>query len=176
MTNKFEIYAIDIDGLCYIGSTNGIKRRLKDHRCRCFRPKSRHYNCKFYTYIRSKYAEEEAYKKINSGHKTICIVDTKEEARELEQEYIEIMGTLNGRMEINNISNAERCRNHRRNNLEEARNREAIYRQSARGKNIKAAYRAKNAKRRTEIVECPKCGHTSTRQHISDHRRKGYCV
>jgi predicted GIY-YIG superfamily endonuclease len=175
MSKKFKVYAIDIDGQAYVGSTNDMKRRLKDHRCRCFRPNSKHYNCKFYNYIRNKYTKEEAYEKINKGHKILCIVDTKEEAIEMEQEYISTIGILNGRMEINTIINSERCKNYRNKNLEESRNREAAYRQSEKGKANRKAYREKNKERQKERVVCEKCGHESTRKHISDHRRKGLC-
>ena len=176
MPKKFHVYAIDIDGQAYVGSTNDMKRRLKDHRVRCFQPNAKHYNCKFYNYIRNKYNREEAYKKINNGHKTLCIVDTKEEARLLEQEYITTIGTLNGRMEINNITNSERCKKNRKKNYEAYRNREIVYNQSEEGKKIRDEYRAKNRNRMKELVTCEKCGHESTRHHISDHRRKGLCV
>jgi predicted GIY-YIG superfamily endonuclease len=176
MPKKFHVYAIDIDGQAYVGSTNDMKRRLKDHRTRCFRPNAKHYNCKFYTYIRNKYNKEEAYEKINNGHKILCIVGTKEEARLLEQEYITTIGTLNGRMEINNITNSERCKKNRKKNYEAYRNREIVYNQSEEGKKIRDEYRAKNRNRMKERVTCEKCGHESTRHHISDHRRKGLCI
>ena len=176
MPKKFHVYAIDIDGQAYVGSTNDTKRRLKDHRVRCFQPNAKHYNCKFYNYIRNKYNREEAYKKINNGHKTLCIVDTKEEARILEQEYIITIGTLNGRMEINTLTNSERCKINRKKNLEAYRNREFAYNQSEEGKKIRAEYRVKNAEKAKEKVTCEKCGHKSSRKHISDHRRKGLCV
>lgn len=171
---KFNIYAIDIDGLVYVGSTNDMKRRLKDHRTRCFNPKSKHYTCKMYTYIRSKYTREEAYVKINNGHAVLYTVDNKEEARIAEQEYITTMGTLNGRMEINNISNAERCKLNRKKIYKEARNREKAYNESDIGKKKRAEYRANNKERSTEKVTC-ECGINSTRKHISDHRRAGKC-
>lgn len=68
-------------------------------------------------------------KKLIKDIKYSCIVDTKEEAREMEQEYISTIGSLNGRMEINTIINSERCKNYRQKNLEERRNAEAAYRQ-----------------------------------------------
>jgi predicted GIY-YIG superfamily endonuclease len=176
MPKKFHVYAIDIDGQAYVGSTNDTKRRLKDHRVRCFQPNAKHYNCKFYNYIRNKYNREEAYKKINNGHKILCIVDTKEEARLLEQEYITTIGTLNGRMEINNITNPERCKINRKKNYEAYRNREIAYNQSEEGKKKRDEYRIKNRERQKEPVTCEKCGHESTRHHISDHRREGLCV
>ena len=176
MPKKFKIYAIEIDDEIYIGCTNDIKRRIKEHRMRCFNEKSKHYTSKFFTYIRSKYNKEEAYEKINKGHKIICEVDTKEEARELEQEYIHMIATLNGRSEINNISNTDRCKLYRQNNLEERRNVEAAYRNSKKGKELRRLWREKNKERQKEKVTCEKCGHISTRKHISDHRRNGLCV
>ena len=56
---RFHIYAINIDGQIYVGSTNNTKRRLKDHRTRCFNPNAKHYPCKFYKYIRDKYNRTE---------------------------------------------------------------------------------------------------------------------
>jgi len=176
MPKKFHVYAIDIDGQAYVGSTNDMKRRLKDHRVRCFQPNSKHYNCKFYTYIRNKYNREKAYEKINNGHTVLCTVDTKEEARQLEQEYINTMGTLNGRMEINNITNSERCKINRKKNHEARRNAEIAYNQSEEGKAKRKKWREENKERQKERVTCEKCGHESTRKHISDHRRKGWCV
>ncbi len=176
MPKKFHVYAINIDGQAYVGSTNDMNRRLKDHRTRCFRPTSRHYPCKFYKYIRNKYSREEAYEKINNGHTILCTVDTKEEARQLEQEYINTMGTLNGKMEINNISNAERCKLNRKNNYEAARNREAAYEKTEEAITKRKKWREENKERQKEHVTCEKCGHESTRKHISDHRRKGLCV
>ena len=58
---RFHIYAINIDGQVYVGSTNNTKRRLKDHRTRCFNPNAKHYPCKFYKYIRDKYNREIIY-------------------------------------------------------------------------------------------------------------------
>jgi len=176
MPKKFHVYAIDIDGQAYVGSTNDMKRRLKDHRTRCFNPNSKHYPCKFYNYIRNKYNREEAYKKINNGHKTLCTVDTKEAARQLEQDYINAMGTMNSIPAKNDMSNADKCKLYRKNNTEHVKNREAAYNQSEEGKKIRAEYRVKNAEKAKEKVTCEKCGHKSSRKHISDHRRKGLCV
>uniref|UniRef100_A0A6C0JC86 GIY-YIG domain-containing protein n=1 Tax=viral metagenome TaxID=1070528 RepID=A0A6C0JC86_9ZZZZ len=173
---KFHVYAINIDGLVYVGATNDMKRRLKDHRTRCFNPNAKHYPCKFYTYIRDKYNREEAYEKINNGHVILCTVDNKEEARIAEQEYINTMGTLNGKMEINNISNTDRCKLYRAKNHEARRNAEIAYDQSKEGKKKRAEYRINNAEKAKERVTCEKCGHESTRKHISDHKRKGLCI
>lgn len=171
----YFVYAIEIDGQAYVGSSNNIKRRIKEHRMRCFNPNSRHYNCKFYTYIRNKYTKEEAYEKINKGHKILEEVSTKEEAREIEQIFIESIGTFNSIPAKNDASNAQKCKNYRNKNLEERRNAEAAYDQSEKGKANRKAYREKNKERQKERVVCEKCGHESTRKHISVHRRKGLC-
>ena len=87
-----------------------------------------------------------------------------------------MIATLNGKSEINNISNTDRCKLYRQNNLEERRNVEAAYDKSKKGKEIRRLWREKNKERQKEKVTCEKCGHISTRKHISDHRRKGLCV
>ena len=173
---RFHVYAINIDGQVYVGSTNNTKRRLKDHRTRCFNPNARHYPCKFYKYIRDKYNREEAYEKINKGHTVLCTVDTKEEARQLEQEYINTMGTMNSIPAKNDIPNADRCKLYRAKNHEARRNAEIAYNQTEEGKKKRAEYRINNAEKAKERVTCEKCGHESTRKHISDHRRKGLCT
>ncbi len=151
-----------------------MKRRIKEHRMRCFNPKSKHYTCIFYKYIRNKYTKEEAYKKINKGHKTLCIVDSKEEARIKEQEFIESIGTLNSIPAKNDTSNVNKCKNYRNKNLEERRKAETAYGNSEEGKSIRKAWRDNNKERQKERVTC-ECGVGSTRKHISDHRRKGLC-
>ena len=176
MPKKFHVYAIDIDGQAYVGSTCDMNRRLKDHRTRCFNPNAKHYPCKFYKYIRDKYSREEAYEKINNGHTILCSVDTKEEARQLEQEYINTMGTMNSIPAKNDMPNADKCKLYRKNNYEARRNTEIAYSQSEEGKKKRTEYRATNRERQKEYVTCEKCGHKSTRHHLSDHRRKGLCV
>ena len=45
MSEKFYIYAITVDNMSYVGSTNNLKRRMKNARSRCFNPKAKHYTC-----------------------------------------------------------------------------------------------------------------------------------
>jgi len=169
------VYCLEINNECYVGSTNNLKQRVKSQRSRTFNPKSKHYNSKFCQYVRNNGFDKNLFQ-VKNYKILVDNIETKAEAREMEQVYISSLGTLNGRMEINKLSNAENCKKRRKENYEKARQRETAYSKSEKGKTVRKAWRDANKERQKELVTCEKCGHQSTRKHISDHRRKGLCI
>jgi hypothetical protein len=52
----YVVYSINVLSSYYIGSTNDLKRRIKQHKSACHNEKERHYNFPLYKFIRD--AEE----------------------------------------------------------------------------------------------------------------------
>ena len=93
---RISIYTIvaidgkDEDPPLYIGSTNNLKRRNCQHKCRCNNPNDKEYNKPLYKYIRD-----------NGGLDNFIMVElvseeveTKQKALELERMYIKLLGPI----------------------------------------------------------------------------------
>ena len=128
----FYVYAIADSKETYIGYSKNPKKRIKDHRSRCWNINERSYSCKFYKYVREKYSKEESFSIFNN-YKIIIKVKTEEEAKEYEQLYIDLIGTLNTYNSPTNMTPSEYNRKRYLNNKEHILEQHRKYKESPEG-------------------------------------------
>ena len=175
----FYVYAIADSKETYIGYSKNPKKRIKDHRSRCWNINERGYSCKFYKYVREKYSKEESFSIFNN-YKIIIKVKTEEEAKEYEQLYIDLIGTLNTYNSPTNMTPSEYNRKRYLNNKEHILEQHRKYKESPEGIKKRtdnyAQKRDSILSYRKERVICDKCGHKSSRSHKARHIKEGKCI
>jgi len=85
--NNLFIYKIMVGGLCYIGSTKDIHKRIQEHKNVCCNKNLRNYNLKLYKTIREHYGDD--WDKVRW-----CVIDvyycvSKDFRKTIEQYYID---------------------------------------------------------------------------------------
>ena len=178
-------YIYKIKGINYIGSTNNIKQRYRDHNSNCWNKNSNDHNIFVYKYIREKNMDIEL--EILFCYKGNC---SNKIQRLVEQYYINIFDSKNNGMNTDNAFTSKKNRKKYRKKYYKSymkiynkknKDKRKKYREENKKKikKYQAEYSKKNSHKYSEKrkvkVNCPNCNSIVSRGNLSAHKRSLKC-
>jgi len=168
-------YIYKIKNINYIGSTDNIKRRTREHKTKCYNENNKNYNLLVYQYIREKQIEIEL--EILGVYKKKC---SKRIKLLVEQFYINKYNSINDGLNSRNaFTNKKKYRKkYNQDNKEHIKEYRKKYRDdnNEKLKQGKKKYREKNKEKLKQKINCPICDCLIRKQHLKRHQKTKKCL